>query len=133
MANVLNRPGVSFANSLIRQGKVNRGRWSFSGADGNKLLGANKTDFATFGRHHLGRQTDKPATVKGGFSFPFAKRVGGQSQIFVAALRAIRSRAAQQNAREIFSSAGRLLNRVNQPRTQRAEVIKAMFGGEESI
>lgn len=131
MANTLNRAGAGFASSLIRQGKINRGTWSFSGADGNALLGPNKTDFATFGRHHLGRRTGATPNTKNAFSFPFAKRVGGQSQIFVAALRAIRSRAAQQNARDIFNSAGRLLARAQRPRTRREDrldVIKAMFG-----
>ena len=124
MANTLNIAGASFANGLVRRGAINRGTWSFSGADGNRLLGPNRTDFATFGRHHLGRRTGTPANTKQGFSFPFAKKVQGRSMIFVAALRAIRSRAAQQNARDIFNSAGRLLEAANKKIRKQDEVVK---------
>lgn len=44
--------------------------------------------------------------------------------IFVAALRAIRSRAAQQNARDIFNSAGRLLEAANKKIRKQDEVVK---------
>jgi hypothetical protein len=118
VANRLNGTGRSFANGLVRSGAINSGSWSFSGADGNKLLGPSRTNFANFGRHHLGRRTGTQPNTKQAFSFPFAKRVGGRSMIFTAAVRAIRSRAAQQNARDIFNAAGTLLNSINRRRKQ---------------
>ncbi len=110
----LNSAGLSFANGLIKKGKVSDGAWSFSGDDGNALLGPDKEhpDWTTFGKCHLCVSSDGSPETKDHYKYPFAKKVGGEIKLFVAALRAIRSRASQQDVGGVFDAAGRLLKKA---------------------
>lgn len=110
----LNSAGLSFANGLIKKGKVSDGAWSFSGDDGNALLGSDKEhpDWTTFGKCHLCVSSDGNPETKDHYKYPFAKKVGGEIKLFAAALRAIRSRASQQDVGGVFDAAGRLLKKV---------------------
>lgn len=111
----LNSAGLSFANGLIKKGKVSDGSWSFSGDDGNALLGDDKEhpDWTTFGKCHLCVSSDGSPETKDHYKYPFAKKVGGEIKLFAAALRAIRSRASQQDVGGVFDAAGRLLKKVS--------------------
>lgn len=117
----LNAAAVSYARSLIRKGAVDSSSpWTFVASDGDALLGS-KPDWEEYGHAFLGIDDSLPPRSKGRFHYPFAKRAGGQVKIFVSALRAIRSRAAQQGARDIFDAAGKLLAAIKSKAATRAE------------
>lgn len=109
-ANEANKAGVAYATSLVRSGKVNReASWSFSAADGNKLLGSSDDDWTNYGRHHLGVDTSADEDTKARFKYPFAK--GGT--LYRSAIIAIRQRASQQGDDAIFEAAGRILQSID--------------------
>jgi uncharacterized protein len=101
----LNRTAYNHADSLISHGKVNTGAWSFDAADGNKLLGPKGTDWTSYGTWFLGVDASAASDTKDHYKYPFGK----DGEVYLAALRAIRSRASQQGAGAIFGAAGRLL------------------------
>ncbi len=78
----LNTSGKSFLSGLISSSKINNGAWSFSGADGNKLLGPNGDDWAQYGKVHLGINPDADKDTKAYYSYPVGKMVGNEIQIF---------------------------------------------------
>lgn len=109
MAISLNSSGKARANSLISSGKVNKtADWSFSAADGDKLLGSGN-DWAAYGAAHLGVDTAATDNTKAKYEYPFEK--GGT--IYRSALTAIRQRASQNGATAIFNAAGDLLEKID--------------------
>jgi len=115
---MLNRKAYEHAMSLIRQGKVDRtSGWSFSADDGNRILG-DPPDWEEYGRWFLLKDPDADPETKEAWKYPYGK--GGK--VYRSALIAIRQRAAQQNEREIFEAAGRLLALVDKEK-QMAEPI----------
>jgi hypothetical protein len=108
MARQLNSAGMAFARSLIRAGKTSDASWSFSGDDGNALLGSGGDNWANFGKHHLAENTDANEETKDRYSYPFAK----DDTLYESALRAIRSRSSQQGDKSIFEAAGKLMDMV---------------------
>lgn len=106
----LNSKGVSHARSLISQGKVDKSSaWSMSADDENKLLGESKDDWDNYGRWHLGHEPSGDSKTKAYWKYPFGKN----GKVFRSALTAIRQRAGQQGANEIFEAAGRLLESID--------------------
>ena len=110
----LHRPGFDQAKALIAGGKVDKtSPWSFAAADANKILG-DPPNWKRFGTWHLGRNTATKPDVKDGWRYPYGK--GGK--VYRSALRAIRTRAAQEKADDIFKAAGTLMFMLN--RAQKA-------------
>lgn len=110
MAIKLNGAGVSHANGLISSGSIDfDSPWSFAGDDGNAFLGSGGDDWATFGSWFLAINDAENDKTKGHWEYPFGK--GGK--IYASAVRAIRTRAAQQNEDDVFNSAGHLLDAIN--------------------
>ena len=95
MAISLNAAGVSHANGLIASGDIDfDSPWSFAADDGNAFLGgADGTDWATYGSWFLGINSAETDKTKAHWEYPFGK--GGK--IFASAVRAIRTRSAQQS------------------------------------
>ena len=110
MAISLNAAGVSHANGLIASGDIDfDSPWSFSGDDGNAFLGSDETDWATYATWFLGINGAENDKTKAHWEYPFGK--GGK--IYASAVRAIRTRSAQQGEDAIFNSAGHLLDAIN--------------------
>jgi len=95
----LNRSGVNNANARIRAGDINTtSSWSFSAADGNKLLGPDRDDWSNYGKWHLAVNTNASEETKARYSYPFGKN----GNVYRSALIAIRQRAGQQKDTTIF-------------------------------
>lgn len=95
-----------YAKSLIAKDKLDtESSWSFTAADGNALLGSDLDDWERYGLFHLGKDTDVKVETKAYYKYPYGKG----SKVYMSALRAIRSRSAQQEHMSIFNAAGRLL------------------------
>lgn len=126
----LNEKGYRHARSLIKDGKVDESSsWSFSAEDGNRLLG-DPPDWENYGRWHLGIREDADPETKRYFAYPFGKN----GKVYRSALRAIRTRAAQQNHADIFEAAGRLLTELDKDREKNrvgsVEVCRINSGDE---
>jgi len=105
----LNEKGYRHARSLIKAGKVDESSsWSFSAEDGNRLLG-DPPNWENYGKWHLGIREDTDPETKRHWAYPFGKN----GKVYRSALRAIRTRAAQQNHADIFEAAGRLLSELD--------------------
>jgi len=108
MAVKLNSKGNSHANGLVKSGKVNKaGSWSFSADDGNKILGEN--NWSEYSKWHLAIDTSAEPDTKEHYKYPFGKN----GEVYRSALRAIRSRAAQQDVNDVFEAAGRLMEMLD--------------------
>lgn len=110
MTITVNGAGRSYAQSLISAGKVNKtADWSFSADDGNALLGADGDDWTSYGKAHLGLNSEGSPNTKGRYEYPFEK--GGT--LYRSALTAIRQRASQNNATSVYTTAGDLLAEID--------------------
>lgn len=110
MATKLNPVGSSHATELVSAGKVDKSSdWSFSAEDGNSLLGSKGDDWANYSKWHLGIHTEEPDKTKAHFGYPFGK--GGQ--LYRKAFTAIRQRASQAGATEVFDKAGALIDKID--------------------
>ncbi len=127
----LNGTGRSHAASLISSGKVNSGEWSFSAADGNKLLGPNGDDWTEYGRWHLGVRAGTDPKTKDHYAYPFGKN----GEVYLAALRAAASRASQQGVSSVSDAASALLEKANakagKPGKLRADDSSKPYGDVE--
>lgn len=108
MAIKVNGAGNSYAESLINSGKVNKGEWSFSADDGNKLLGANGDDWENYAKWFLAEDDSAVQKTKARYKYPFGK----DGEMYSSALDAIRSRSSQQDDTAIYDAAGALLNKI---------------------
>jgi HK97 family phage major capsid protein/HK97 family phage prohead protease len=123
--NSLNSAGVTFGNSAISSGSVNKsGAWSFSAEDGNALLGANGDDWSNYGKHFLGIDASADAKTKAHWKYPFAKA----GTVYRSGLIAVRQRADQQGDTSIFDAAGRMIDKIDGKSA--AIVGKQMYGGD---
>lgn len=112
----LNRKGQSHASSLIKAGKYNAtSSWSFSSIDGNKLLGTGaKKNWTNYGKWFLAVESTAKTTTKAHWKYPFGKiDADGTGKVFRSALVAIRQRAGQQGATDVFNAAGTLLAAID--------------------
>ena len=116
--------GVGTARAAIRGGRVNTtSPWSFTAADGNRLLGPGGNNFARFGSVHLAVNTGAPEDTKRRYSFPVAKLVAGRIIVFRSGVRAARTRAAQVGETAVSQAARRLLDEMDR-RGQKSEYIE---------
>ncbi len=110
MAVKLHKAGERRADSLIEAGKVDRSSpWSFSAEDGDKLLGPAGDDWSGYSEFHLGEDAEKDKETKARWHYPHGK----DGKVYRSALVAIRQRAAQENADDVYEAAGRLLDKVD--------------------
>ena len=148
----LNPSASSFADSLIRAGKVDKdSSWSFTAGDGDALLGEAGEDWSRYSRMHLGLEEGGDKESKAAFKFPYGKLVGGNPTVFRSGLIAARQRASQFDYKAIFDRAGSLLekidgkeeekssmeiderlDRIEQALTDLAEKQSVRFGEEEA-
>lgn len=130
MAVKLYKAGESHADSLIDAGKVDKtSSWSFSAEDGDALLGSGD-DWTNYARFHLGQDAEEAEKTKARFKYPHGK----EGKVYRSALVAIRSRASQQDATDIFDAAGRLLEKIDkgtekEAMTQQLEITAAHAEG----
>lgn len=104
----LNGAGNSHANALVSSGKVDeKSSWSFTAEDGNALLG--NDNWSEYGKWFLGTDSSADPKTKEHYKYPFGKN----GKVYRSALRAIRTRAAQNNETEIFDAAGRLMDKID--------------------
>jgi hypothetical protein len=109
MPTTVNSSGVQHARNLIQRKSVNKtASWSFSASDGNAILGT-PPNYTAYRQWFLGIDRGMDLKTKGAYKYPFGK--GGK--VYRSALVAIRQRAAQQNATDIFDAAGRLLKEID--------------------
>lgn len=102
---------LSNLRARIRSGDVDESSpWSFTGDDGNKLLGPDGDDWTNFAKWHLVENTDAEPETKARYSYPFGKN----GKVFRSALRAIASRAAQQGLDDVSSTASDMLDLMTQ-------------------
>lgn len=107
---VVNSPGHGHAESLVSSGKVDKtSDWSFSAEDGNKLLGADGTDWGEYAKWFLGSNPGEPKDTKGHYSYPFGKN----GKIYRSAVIAIKSRSAQQKEDAVYNIADQLLSKID--------------------
>lgn len=106
----LNKVAKSYAENLIRRGKVDRdSSWEFSTEDGDKLLGPDGDDWERYGKAHLGEDPDEPEDTKAHWKYPVMKNTTVHRHAVIAA----KSRAAQQGATAIEEAADALLQMID--------------------
>jgi ATP-dependent protease ClpP protease subunit len=106
----LNRAGRTYARELISNGDVDKeSEWSFTAADGNALLGEDGTDWATYGKNHLGVDSSEDFDTKDHWKYPFAK--GGK--VYRSGLVAVRQRTNSQKDKAVYDAAGALLDEID--------------------
>ena len=128
-ADMVNKVGLANAKALIREGKVNyNSDWSFDAGDGNKLLGETE-DWSNFSKYHLAINPDAEPNTKAYYGFPFGK----DGEIYASAVRAIRTRAAQNNHTAIFKEAGFLLEKIKEKESNMAEEEKVEIDEDGKI
>lgn len=122
----LNQAAVRYLSGLIRAGHVVPGAWSFSAADGNRLLdsdndrdggatrdtdtdAAQDHDWPAFANVHLGIDEQAAPKTKARYGYPCAKKnASGQVVVYLHGLLGAISRAGQQGETEIEAAARRL-------------------------
>ncbi|HEY4112869.1 MAG TPA: phage major capsid protein [Rhizomicrobium sp.] len=111
MTLVLNKAGERHASQLIANGDDNDSDpWSFDASDEDALLGEGGDNWDAYTKWFLGEDTDATERTKERFKYPFGKN----GKVYRSALRAIRSRSAQQNDTDVYDAAGRLMDEMNQ-------------------
>lgn len=109
MSTSLNHAGLAKAHALVAAGKVNDGAWSFSADDGDKLLGDSGDDWENYSQWFMAIHPDQTEKSKAYYGYPFGKN----GEVYVGALRAIASRASQQDAEDISKAASALIETIN--------------------
>lgn len=121
MATKLHKAGESAASALIRRGDYDTASaWSFSAEDGDKLLGADKDDWAEYGKWHLGEDDAEPDDTKAHWKYPYGK----DGKVYRRALAAIRSRASQQDATAVYDAAGTLMEEMDKKEEKKQKEAK---------
>ena len=106
----LNKAGDAHARSLIAKGLVDKtSSWSFAAADGDKFLGDDGDDWASYAQWFLGEDSGADEKTKARYKYPFGKN----GKVYRRALVAIRSRASQQGATTIYEAAGKLIELID--------------------
>ena len=108
MAITVNAKGVNHAKGLIAAGKINEGAWSFSGADGNALLG-DPPKWAEYGKWFLAVDSDADPETKEHYKYPFGKA----GEVYRRGIIAAKSRAAQQGSTAVAEAADGLLEAID--------------------
>jgi hypothetical protein len=121
----LNRKALERLKALVRAGKYVDKAWSFTAKDSNALLGdpPNWTDFSEW---FLGFDSSADSETKAAYAYPFGK--GGD--VYLSALRAIASRAAQQGASDIADEASKQLEAA---KTKDDDKVKASASAKDLV
>jgi hypothetical protein len=111
-ANKINSAGLAHAKSLLTAGKIDwTSSWDFDANDGNKMLGSEGNNWSEYSKYHLGYHPEiDDKETKAYYSFPFGKN----GKLYMSAIRAIRQRAGQADANEIFKEAGILMDKLKE-------------------
>ncbi len=108
MAIQVNSKGVSHAENLIKQGKVDKeSSWSFSTEDENSILGDNNWD--NYAKWFLAIDTEKNEDTKARYKFPYGKN----GKVYRKGVIAAKQRAAQNGYENIVKAADKLLNLID--------------------
>lgn len=103
--------GFRHARRLIKAGLVDKtSDWSFSAADGNKLLGPNGDDWKTYGNFHLVEDTEFDDNTKQHWKYPFGK----DGKVYRSGVIAVQTRAAQQGFDALVEVSDTLLNMIDE-------------------
>jgi hypothetical protein len=105
----LNKAAITFAKSLIKDGKIknDEGHWGEhnpGSAEENAYL--QKHEIEEYAKWHLGEDTSKSEDTKGRYKFPY----GDFKTVHRDGLIAAKERAAQQGYQDIEQAADDLLN-----------------------
>jgi ATP-dependent protease ClpP protease subunit len=105
----LNASARAHATSLIAAGKVDEtSEWAFDANDENALLG-DPPNWGEYGRWFMGTDSAADPQTKAHYHYPFGK----DGKVYRSALRAIASRASQQNDTEISNAASDLIKEMD--------------------
>lgn len=111
MAIQVNQAGLKKAKALIQTGKVDmESAWSFTAADGNKLLGPDGDNWKNFASFHLAVDTEQEEDTKARYKYPFGKN----DKVYRRGVIAAKSRAAQQGEEAIAAAADSLLEMIDE-------------------
>lgn len=112
---ILNNRAEVRAKAMIVAGDfTDADGWSFSADDSNKLLG-DEENWVEFSMWFLGSDPTQPKDTKAAYAYPYGKR----GVVYLSALRAIISRAGQNNAPGIGDAASKLLELAKQKMQQK--------------
>lgn len=107
---------VTKAKSLINSGKNDStSSWSFSAADGDKLLGANGDDWENYEKWFLVQDTSATEGTKERYKYPYGKN----GKVYRSALRAIASRAATAGLQDVSDTASELIKLMDKKKNER--------------
>jgi len=129
----LNSKGRAHARKLISDDKVDKtSDWDISADDENKLLN-DPPDFAKYGTWFLGVDDAENADTKAHYKYP----VGKNGKIYRKALTAVRQRAGQRDADDIFDAAGSMLDlldrKKNTPEKEKNDIIPKENKTQEAL
>jgi hypothetical protein len=109
MALRVNQTSLRKAQTFIRQGKIDAtSSWSFSAADGNKLLGPDD-DWKNYASFHLAEDTGAEEETKARYKYPWGKN----DKIYRRGVIAIKARASAQGETAIAGAADSLLQAID--------------------
>lgn len=104
-----NSKGVAHAKALVRTGKVDRkSDWSFSGDDGNKILGSDK-NWSEYAKWFLGKDASQDLETKAYYKYPYGKN----GKVYRSGVIAIKQRAAQQKDNAVAQAAATILDMID--------------------
>lgn len=132
MAKKLNTKAVNKMKSLVKSGTIDfDSSWSFTAADGNKLLGPDEDNWDRFGSVHLGIDESAEKNTRGYWSLPVAKMKGDTLTVFrrgviAAKTAAAGGRGAEKNEK-IMNAADDLLQMIDE------KMDKKKKKGEDSV
>ena len=107
---ILNKTGYSHAKAYIKKGSIDKdSSWSFSAADGNKLLGPKGNNWAEYKKWFLGVDDSQKEDTKAHYHFP----VGKDGKIYRKGVIAAKQRAAQFKYTAIETAADKLLKLID--------------------
>jgi hypothetical protein len=115
----VNDKGLAHAKSLIESGKVDStSKWGFVAADSDKILGDD--NWTEYEKWFLAIDEAATEQTKERFKYPFGKN----GKVYRSALRAIASRAAQNDFQELSDVASELLDQLDKKKNQEKHMDK---------
>jgi hypothetical protein len=126
MALKLLSKSVSNAKKLINAGKINRGEWGFSAADGNKLLGKAE-DWDAYALWHLVEDDAEPEETKDRYKYPYGK----DGEVYTKALSSAEGYATKEGADAVAKKAKALFDLCSDDDDKKKEPDDKKVKGEE--
>lgn len=107
----VNNSGVAYAKRLVASDDVDLASpWSFTSADGNKLLGPDGNDWTNFASFHLAIDANVPEETKAHYKYPYGK----DNKVYRRGVIAAKARAAQQGDTAISEAADSILQAIDE-------------------